>query len=72
MRALASISVQSNHVHAVAEGDDVQSLSRGLQGLGASISKRINRVSGRRGRVFDDRFFARVLRTPREVANAVG
>jgi len=64
--------VQSNHVHAVAKGDDVQSLSRGLQGLGASISKRINRVSGRRGRVFDDRFFARVLRTPREVANALG
>jgi len=72
VRALASISVQSNHVHAVAKGDDVQSLSRGLQGLGASISKRINRVSGRRGRVFDDRFFARVLRTPREVANALG
>jgi REP element-mobilizing transposase RayT len=65
-------SVQSNHVHAVAEGDDVQSLSRGLQGLGVSMAKRINRVSGRRGRVFDDRFFARALRTPREAANALG
>jgi REP element-mobilizing transposase RayT len=64
-------SVQSNHVHAMAEGDDVQPLSRGMQGLGVSMAKRINRVSGRRGRVFDDRFFARALPTPREVANAL-
>src|SRR5439155_1816861 len=58
-------------VHALVEGDDVQSLSRGMQGLGVSIAKRINRVGGRSGRVFDDRFFARALRTPREVANAL-
>ena len=42
-----------------------------MQGLGVSIAKRINRVGGRSGRVFDDRFFARALRTPREVANAL-
>ena len=64
---MTHFSVQSNHVHALVEGDDVQSLSRGMQGLGVSIAKRINRVTGRRGRVFDDRFFARALRTPREV-----
>ncbi len=68
---VAHFSVQSNHVHALVEGDDVQSLSRGMQGLGVSIAKRINRVSARSGRVFDDRFFARALRTPREVANAL-
>jgi REP element-mobilizing transposase RayT len=64
-------SVQSNHIHAIGESDDVQLLSRGMQGLGVSLAKRINRASGRRGHVFDDRFFARALRTPREVANAV-
>ena len=42
-----------------------------MQGLGVSIAKRVNLVSGRRGPVFDDRFFSRLLRTPREVANAV-
>jgi hypothetical protein len=41
-----------------------------MQGLGVSLAKRINRASGRRGHVFDDRFYARALRTPREVANA--
>ena len=51
---MTHFSVQSNHVHALVEGDDVQSLSRGMQGLGVSIAKRINRVGGRSGRVFDD------------------
>jgi REP element-mobilizing transposase RayT len=64
-------SVQGNHVHAVVEADSVEALSRGMQGLGVSMAKRINLVSGRRGRVFDDRFFARQLRTPREVVTAV-
>jgi REP element-mobilizing transposase RayT len=68
---VAHFSVQSNHVHALVEGDNVERLSRGMQGLGVSLAKRVNRVSGRRGRVFDDRFFARTLRTPSEVANAI-
>ena len=68
---VAHFSVQNNHVHALVEADGVESLSHGLQGLGVSMAKRINRVSSRRGRVFDDRFFARALRTPREVANAL-
>jgi REP element-mobilizing transposase RayT len=63
-------SVQSNHVHALAEADSIARLSRGMQGLGVSMAKRINRVIGRRGPVFDDRFFARALRTPLEVARA--
>ena len=63
--------VQSNHVHALVEADRVEAFSRGMQGLGVSMAKRINRVTGRRGHVFDDRFYARVLRSPREVANAV-
>ena len=67
---IVHFSVQSNHVHALGEADCVQRLSRGMQGLGVSMAKRINKVSERRGAVFDDRFFARPLRTPREVANA--
>jgi len=63
--------LQSNHVHALVEADRVEALSRGMQGLGVSMAKRINRVTGRRGHVFDDRFYARALRSPREVANAV-
>jgi len=67
---VVGFSVQSNHLHALVEADSEEQLSRGMQGLGVSLAKRINAVSGRRGHAFDDRFFARALRTPREVANA--
>src|SRR5206468_9063321 len=35
------------------------------------IAKRLNRVMGRRGAVFADRYHAHVLRTPSEVARAL-
>jgi REP element-mobilizing transposase RayT len=64
-------SVQGTHLHLIVEADRVGALSRGMQGLGVSMAKRINFTSGRRGAAFDDRFFGRALRTPRQVANAV-
>src|SRR5207237_2997379 len=63
--------VMGSHIHLILEAIDTGSLSRGMQGLGVSMAKRVNMTSERRGHVFDDRFFARPLRTPREVANAV-
>jgi len=68
---LVHFSVQGTHIHMIVEADDLAALSRGMQGLGVSIAKRINLASQRHGAVFDDRFFSRQLRTPREVANAV-
>jgi len=64
-------SVQRDHVHLIVEAVDVRTLSRGLQGLAIRIAKRVNRVLGRHGRVWDDRFHARTLRAPREVRNAL-
>src|SRR5439155_832968 len=45
--------------------------SRAMQSMNTRIAKRINARMSRRGRVFDDRFFARSLRNPTEVANAI-
>src|SRR5438132_8198657 len=42
-----------------------------MQGLAIRIAKRLNRALGRGGRVFSDRYHAHVLRTPREVRNAL-
>src|SRR2546430_5472121 len=64
-------SVQRDHVHLLIEALDVRVLSRGIQGLAIRIAKGVNRVLGRRGRVWSDRFHARALRTPREVRNAL-
>src|SRR5438128_10143214 len=64
-------SVQRDHLHLLVEAVDGCVLSRGLQGLAIRIAKAVNRVLGRRGRVFSDRFHAHALRTPREVRNAL-
>ncbi|MEM7201580.1 MAG: transposase [Planctomycetota bacterium] len=68
---LVHYSVQSNHLHLLVEARDRQALSRGLQGLFIRVARSVNRLWQRRGRVFADRYHDRVLRTPREVRNAL-
>ena len=68
---LLHFSVQRDHVHLLVEADDSASLSRGVQGLAIRAARAVNRVLGRRGSVWADRFHARDLTTPREVRNAL-
>jgi hypothetical protein len=67
---VVAFSVQRNHVHLVVEADVTIELVRGLQGLAIRVAKSVNRVLGRRGSVWGDRYHARELATPREVRNA--
>ena len=69
---LVHFSVQRGHMHLICEATDEKALSRGLQGLGIRVAKALNRALERKGKVFADRFFSRVLNTPREVRNALG
>jgi REP element-mobilizing transposase RayT len=65
-------SVQTDHVHLIVEADrDGVGLVRGLQGLAIRVAKAVNRVLGRAGQVWGDRYHARLLRTPREVRHAL-
>jgi len=64
-------SVQSNRIHLGVEAAGKKSLTRGIQGLSIRLARAINRALGRRGRVFADRYHARILKTPTEVRNAV-
>ena len=64
-------SVQTNHVHLVCEAADRRALARGVQGLLIRIARGLNRTLGRRGKVFADRYYDRILRTPAEVRNAI-
>jgi REP element-mobilizing transposase RayT len=64
-------SVQGNHLHLVVEAPDRRALARAIQGLSIRIAKGLNRMMGKAGRVFDDRYHARVLLTPTEVKNAI-
>jgi REP element-mobilizing transposase RayT len=68
---IVEFSVMTNHLHLVCETADEQALSRAVQGLGIRIARALNRLWDRVGRVFADRYHARVLKTPREVRNAI-
>ncbi|MCY2959722.1 MAG: transposase [Planctomycetota bacterium] len=68
---LVEYSIQGNHVHLIAEGDDARAISRGMQGLLVRVAKALNREWGRKGTVLSDRYHARILGSPREVRNAL-
>src|SRR5262249_2978138 len=63
--------VQSNHLHLICEADDRMRLARGMQGLAILVAKRLNRKLDRRGRLFAERYHARILRSPRQMRNTL-
>lgn len=68
---LVHFSVQSDHVHLIAEAADRRGLSRGVQGLSVRVARAVNGQLERKGRVFADRYHARALTTPRAVRYAL-
>ena len=45
-------SVIEDHLHFIVEAEGVEALARGMQGLAVRLARRINKVLGRRGKVF--------------------
>jgi len=68
---LVHFSVQPDHVHLLVEARDKTSLSRGLTGACIRLARAVNRVLGRSGPVWADRYHARALSTPREMRNGL-
>jgi len=64
-------SVQSNHAHFVVEAASAHALGCGLRSLGARFARAAHRAFAISGSVLADRSHVRVLRTPREVRNAI-
>jgi REP element-mobilizing transposase RayT len=64
-------SIQGNHLHLIVEADGAAALSRSMKSLAVRLAMGLNRLAGRRGAVFADRYHAKVLSTPRQVANAL-
>lgn len=64
-------SVQSNHVHLIVEASSTHGLTQGMQALSIRLAKALNRLFERSGRIFEDRFHARALRTPLEARRAL-
>lgn len=64
-------SIQSNHLHLTVEARDGRALTRGMQGLAIRLAKNLNKLWDRSGKVWAERYYARILRTPREVRRAL-
>jgi REP element-mobilizing transposase RayT len=64
-------SVQGNHVHLLVEAASAGDLACGLKSVVARFARAVNRVFRRAGKVLADRCHVHVLRTPREVRNAI-
>jgi REP element-mobilizing transposase RayT len=68
---LVEYSIQTDHVHALVEAESREALARGMKAIGARLARAVNRIFRRRGPVLAARFHLRVLRSPREVRNAL-
>ncbi len=64
---LCEFSVQNDHLHLVMDAANSKALRSAVSGVAIRVAKAINSLCGRKGRVFDDRYHARVLRTPTQV-----
>ena len=71
------ISIQQSHIHLIVEAPNQAALSRAMQGFKISAAKLINRALSesrgrrRRGAVFSERYFAEVIKTPRQARNTL-
>ncbi len=61
----------SNHIHFIVEAAGSEALALGMQGLEVRLARRLNRVLGRCGKLFAERYHSRSLRTPTEVRHAI-
>jgi REP element-mobilizing transposase RayT len=68
---LIAYSVQSNHLHLIAEADDKYALSRAMRSLSIRIAKSINKLMGTRGMRIPKRYMLSVLRTKCDVNRAL-
>ena len=64
------VTVLGNHLHLLLEVADARALALGMRALTVRLARGLNRLIGRKGPVFPDRYFVHVLRTPTEVLHA--
>jgi len=68
---IVEYSILGNHLHLIVEADDDRALTKAMQGLCIRIAKALNALMRRAGGVFDDHYFARLLRSPTELVRAI-
>jgi REP element-mobilizing transposase RayT len=64
-------SIQRDHLHLIVEAAGKAALASGMKSISARLARCANRMFERTGPVLDGRYHLRVLKTPREVRNAL-
>jgi len=68
---LVQYSIQNDHFHAIVEATNERDLASGMKSIGSRLARAVNRIFRLRGPVLIDRYHVHILRTPREVRNAL-
>jgi len=73
---IVHVSIQRTHIHMIVEADHKAALARGMQGFQISAARHINtalvdRTRRRRGKVFADRYHAKVITSPTQARHAL-
>ena len=68
---IVHVTIQSDHLHLIVEADEKVALSKSMTGLAVRLARGLNRLWGRKGRVFKDRYHSRVLDGPKKVRYAM-
>lgn len=68
---LCHYALLNDEIRLIVEARDRMAMSRGMQGLLIRVSKQLNRLWGRKGKVFGDRYRERMLKTPLDVREAL-
>ncbi len=63
--------VEKDRLLLIVEAKDTASLSRGMKGFNVRFARNLNRVFERTGSVLADRYGSEVLRSPRDVKQAL-
>ncbi|MBK9386961.1 MAG: transposase [Planctomycetes bacterium] len=64
-------SIQGNHLHLLIEADDRTCLARGMNALLSPLARALNKLWGRKGKVFPERYHDEVITTPTQARNAL-
>ena len=67
--SICQFSIQGNHLHLVVEADNHVALAKGMQAFAVRIARTVNRIAGRKGRVFNDRYHVRHVKTATQLRN---
>jgi putative transposase len=71
-RRIVHFSLQDDHLHLILEAADRERIARTIQGFASIVARGFNRVLGRKGKLWEERYHRRDLRTPTEVHRALG